>query len=142
MRVNSSLTIYNKYYDSDTKLEAYQRFPLSAVEWEDRKASNVIASGGDQKANQAIIYIPFAVGNPYYLKPKAWLALSAEDKASYFTLQIDDILVKGSVSDTVNTTTFTASDLKAKYDDVLRITSVDTYDMGRFIMRHWKVGAK
>ena len=37
---------------------------------------------------------------------------------------------------------FTPSDLLAKYDDVLRITSVDTFDMGSLSMRHWKVGAK
>jgi hypothetical protein len=34
------------------------------------------------------------------------------------------------------------TDLKAKYDDVLTITSVDTFDNGSDYMRHWRAGAK
>ena len=139
MRTNTALTIYNKYYDPDEQEEVYQRFVLSAVEWEDRKDSNVLASGGDKAANQAVIYIPFAVGNPYYEKAKVWLALA--DKSANFTLQINDLVVKGNVLDELDED-FTPSDLLKEYDDVLRITSVDTFDMGSFSMRHWKVGAK
>jgi hypothetical protein len=139
METNTTLTIYNKYYDATTKADKYQRFVLAAAIWEDRKDSNVLASGGDKTANQAIIYIPFAIGNPYYLKPKVWLALTT--KTSNFTLQINDLVVKGTVTDTLSSI-FTPSDLLAKYDDVLRITSVDTYDVGSLFLRHWKIGAK
>ena len=138
MITNSALTIYNKYYDSDTQTEKYQRFVLSAVEWEDRKDSNTLASGGRIDANQAVIYIPFPVGKLYYEKPKDWLALA--DKSANFTLQKGDLVVKGNILDELDED-FTASNLKAKYDDVLNITSVDTYDMGSFYLRHWKVGA-
>lgn len=138
MNTNTALTIYNKYYDTSTKTEKYQRFLLSAVEWEDRKDSNVLASGGDKAANQATIYIPLSVGAAYK-KPKPWLALA--DKTANFTLQIADLVVKGNVADELSAS-FTPSDLLNKYDDVLRITSVDTFDMGSLNMRHWKVGAK
>jgi len=138
MKTNTALTLYNKHYDTSTQTEKYQRFVLSAVEWEDRKDSNVLASGGDKAANQAIIYIPLSVGSAY-LKPKPWLALA--DKTTNFTLQIADLVVKGNVADELSAA-FTPSDLLAKYDDVLRITSVDTFDMGSLNMRHWKVGTK
>lgn len=141
MKVNSQLTIWNKYYDTATKTEKYIRHVLIAVMWEDRKASNVLASGGSEKANQAIIYIPFSVGKVSYLKPKEWLALSVANKANYWTAQIDDIVYKGSLSQEL-ASIYTPSDLKEDYDDILRITSVDTYDEGSFLLRHWKLGCK
>lgn len=141
MKNNSSLTIWNKYFDTVTKTEKYIRHVLIAVMWEDRKASNVLTSGGDEKANQAIIYISFPVGKVSYLKPKEWLALSTVDRASYWTANIGDLVYKGTLSQELSSS-YTPSDLKSNYDDVLEVKSVDTYDEGSFIMRHWKLGCK
>jgi len=134
MRTNCSITIYNKYIASGT--ETYQRTQILDVEWENRKAANIIKSGL-LAADQATIFIPFAPAASY-LAPKAWLALVS--KTGKWTLQVGDYLVKGLVTDEI-TGGFTMTSLKAKYDDVLQIKSVDTKDMGSVGMRHFQIGA-
>ena len=87
------------------------------------------------------------MGIANYVKPKAWLALVS--KTGKWTLAEGDMIVKGTVTDEIHpavvsppSAAFTVSNLKAKYDDVLAITSVDTFDMGSMALRHWEVGAK
>ncbi len=134
MRTNCDLTIYNCYLVNGA--ETYQRTVIQRVMWENRKARNVLASGGNLAADQAVVYIPLARGLAY-LAPKAWLA----NKSGHWTLQVGDVIVKGLVTDTIGPS-FTISALKAKYDDVLVISSVDTMDMGSASLQHWKVSAK
>jgi hypothetical protein len=137
MRTNANCTVYNKYVDTATKSEKYQRVGIIAVAWENRKAANVRSTGGLAGADQARVFIPFARG-VNFLKPKAWQALTT--KTGKWTLQVGDLIVKGLVSDEIQTG-FTVTALKAKYDDVLVITSVDTMDAGSLSMQHWNLGA-
>jgi hypothetical protein len=132
MRTNANITIYNKYLVAG--VETYQSTQIPAVVWSSGKAKNTLATGGAISADQATIHIPFA-RNANYLDPKAWALLST--KTGKWTLQPGDYVVKGLVSDAI---TITA--LKAKYDNVLQISSVDTYDGGSLNMQHWQIGAK
>jgi hypothetical protein len=136
MMTNADLTIYNRYTNAGS--EVYQRTQIQGVAWENRKASNTLAAGGSIAADQAVVFIPLARGAAYK-KSKAWLALVS--KTGYWTLQPGDYIVKGLVSDEISGG-FTMTSLKAKYDDVLQITSVDTMDAGSANMQHWKVSAK
>ena len=136
MITNADLTLYNKYYDPNTKAESYQRALIVGVVWENRKAANVLKSELIS-ADQVAIYIPFARG-ANYLQPIAWQALT--NKAGKWTLQVGDFVVKGIVTDTISGA-FTITDLKAKYNDVLSIKSVDTMDRGNARMQHWQIGA-
>jgi hypothetical protein len=135
MRTNTAVTVWNRYIDSATRTERWQRTQIPAVAWENRKGSNVLASGGNITANQASIYIPMQ-GNTDYLNPMAWLL----DKIGNWTLKVGDIIAKGLI-DTELTPTFTVSDLENANYEVLTITSVDLMDAGSLRMRHWKVGA-
>ena len=137
MRTNANLTVYNKYIDPTTRSEKYQRVGIVGVAWENRKAANVRSTGGLAAADQARVFIPLARGTNF-LKPKAWQALTT--KTGKWTLQVGDLIVKGLVSDEIQTG-FTVTQLKAKYDDVLVITSVDTMDAGSPGMQHWNLGA-
>ncbi len=137
MRMNADLTLYNKYIDPATKTEKWQRGAILDVYWENRKAANVIRSGM-LEADSVRVFIPMARG-ANYLKSKAWQALAT--KTGKWTLQVGDVMVKGSVSDAISTS-FTISDLRAKYDDVVTIRSVDTQDVGSVELQHWEVGAK
>jgi hypothetical protein len=120
---------------------------LIAVEWENRKNSNVHRTGGNIASDQATIYIPFSLG-ANYLSPKTWQALLV--KTGKFTFQVGDVIVKGSILDEIHdavvgppaVTAFTLTNLKSKYDDVLVISSVDEMDMGSLSMQHWKLSAK
>jgi len=142
MRTNTALTLYNRVPGTET----YHRTVIGRVAWENRKASNVLASGGTIAADQAAIYLP--ARTPGYLSPKAWQALA--DKSTAWTLQTGDVVVKGTVTDEIHAAVvgppavaaFTMTDLKAKYDDVLTITSVDVMDNGSPAMRHFQIGAR
>ena len=145
MKTNSSATLYNKYTDPTTRTERWQRTVLPAVMWENRKAANVLRTGGQIAADQARIFIPSASG-ANYLDPIAWQALST--KTGKWTLQSGDVIVKGTVTDELHpavvsppSAAFTVSDLKAAHPDVLIISSIDTMDMGSANMNHWQVGA-
>jgi hypothetical protein len=138
MRTNTGITVYNRYIVSG--VETWQRTQIPAVEWENRKASNTLASGGNMASDSASIFIPFLCsGHENYAAPKAFQALVS--KSGKWTLQIGDFVVKGLVTDSVGVS-FTMSQLKAKYDDCLQISSVDTMDMGSLSLQHWKVSAK
>jgi hypothetical protein len=135
MITNTSMTIYNRY--TATGAEAYQRSVIDAVAWENTKAVSG-AGAGRLSDNAATVYIP-KIGQTAYTAPKAWLALA--NKAGKWTLREGDIIVKGTVTDSI-AGTFTITSLKAKYDNVLVITSVDTMDNGSPELHHWQVGAK
>jgi hypothetical protein len=137
VKTNSSVTVYNKYIDASTRSEKYQRTQIAGVEWENRKAANVIQSGL-LESDSAAVYIPFKRGSNY-LNPSLWLALIG--KTGKWTLKSGDVIVKGLVTDEISSN-FTISDLKAKYSDVLVITSVDTMDQGSAALHHWQIGAK
>ena len=136
MRTNSDLTLFNRYLVAGA--ETYQRTVIADVAWENRKAANVLASGGNLAADSVAVYIPLARGDDY-LAPKAWQALVS--KTGQWTLQVGDVSVRGTVTDTIGPS-FTLTALKAKYDDVLVITSVDTMDSGSPALQHWQLGAK
>jgi len=136
MLTNANLTVYNRYIDPATRSEAYQRAHIKGVFWENRSAANKLAAGGQIAADKARVFIPLQRGLNY-VKPKAWQALSK--KAGKRTLQEGDIIVNGLVSDGI-TGAFSVSDLQAKYDDVLVITSIDRQDA--LDLGHWEVSAK
>jgi len=134
MRTNSSMTIYNKFNGAGATL--FKRTELPAVKWENRKAANVIKSGL-LAADAVVIYIPFLSINSHYVKPLAWRALTV--KNGLFTFQVGDYIVRGSVIDEISSE-FTLTDLKNKYDDVVKITTVDLMDAGSRDMHHFQLG--
>lgn len=132
---NCDITIYNKTLVN--RAEVFYRSVVRNVGWQATKAVSGTKAGPLQ-SNIAEIFIPFG-GNTEYLAPKAWQALT--DKSSNWTLQEGDVVVKGAVTDTISGA-FTITDLRAKYDDVVTITSVDAMDFGSPTVQHWEVGAK
>lgn len=131
MQTNTDITLYNKYLVG--RVDTWQRTQIEDVHWEQRHARNQIDSD-----DLATIFIPFARGGDY-LAPRVWQVLTP--KTGSWTLQIGDVIVKGLIADEL-AGSFTLSDLKRLYDDVLIITSVDTRDFGSSNLQHWQVGAK
>lgn len=132
MRTESDCTIYNKYLVG--RVETWQRVQIEGVHWEQRHARE-----GNEDNDFTLVFIPFARGDDY-LKPHEWQTLTT--KTGAWTLQIGDVIVKGLVADELVVGTFTLSNLKAAYDDVLMIASVDTRDFGSSNMQHWEVTAR
>jgi len=125
------MTLYNKYLVN--RVNIYQRVEIEDVAWEQRHARE-----GNTDRDFTSVYISFARGADY-LKSREWQALT--DKSSNWTLQIGDVIVKGSVNDELVAGTFSLSDLERIYDDVLIIASVDTNDFGSRNMQHWEITA-
>lgn len=117
MRTNADCTLYTR--DVYGGSESWTRKPIVGVFWENRKAANVLRSGM-LEADGVTVYIPQARGD--------------------FGITPGDVLVKGLVGDVINTT-FTMTDLKAKYADVVTVRTVDRKDFGSQAMRHWQIGA-
>ena len=118
LRTNTDCTLYKKSVVSGA--ETWTRQVIEDVFWENRKAANVNRSGL-LEADSVAIYIPFARGS--------------------ISIKPGDFVVKGSVSDEISGS-FTITDLKAKYADVVRVRSVDTMDYGSAHMQHWQIGAE
>jgi len=132
---NSDITIYNKYTDASTRAEKYQRTVINDVVWQATKARSG-AGSGVLASNVATIFIDFAHGTQYAL-PKAW-SLS---KTGKWTLQEGDVIVRGAVTDEISDS-FTMTALRAKYDYVVTVSSVDAMDQGSPNVQHWQVGCK
>lgn len=118
MQTNTVLTLYQKSVTSNT--EHWTRVFLGAVHWENRKAANVIASGL-LEADSVSVWVP--------------------TKGEIIDIKAGDVMVNGEVTDEVDASTFTITDLKKKYADVVVVKSVDRYDFGSLAMRHVRIGA-
>lgn len=140
MKTNCTATLFNKYVNPATRSEEWVSYLLGRVFWNNRKAANVLASGGQMSADQAAIFIPMS-GRVMaeYLDPVAWSKLVS--KVGHWTLQVGDLLVKGSISETLSGS-YTVSKLEKDYPNVMVIASVDERDFGSLSMRHWQVGVK
>lgn len=126
MYTNADCTVFNRVYDPKTRTDRWQVTQIHGVFWENRKSSNVIASGM-KEADSVLIFIPFSV--PDYRKPKEF-----EADSSGWTLRPEDYVVKGLVE-----YTGPILELTKRFDDVIMITSVDTMDYGSPDMQHWEV---
>mgnify|MGYP003532182253 FL=1 len=130
---NGHITIYNRYFVN--RVETYQRTVIRDVVWQATKAVSG-RSTGVLASNVATVFIPMARGADY-LKPKAWQAA----RSGKWTLQEGDVIVRGEATDNI-TTEYTITSLRAEYEDVVTITSVDAMDQGSANVQHWQVGCK
>ena len=71
-----------------------------------------------------------------YLPPKQYAALLPAEVDQYWTLAPQDRIVRGDVPD------IPVSEVVAKYDDAITITSAEAMDYGNVQMRHWEVSGK
>jgi hypothetical protein len=128
---NGHITIYNKYIE--TRVEKFQRTVIRDVVWQAQKG--IATTRFQTPTNTALILIPFAHGTQYALS-KAWQV----DRDGW-TLQEGDVIVRGAVTDEI-TAGFTITDLRAKYDHVVTVVTVDAMDQGSPNVQHWEVGCK
>lgn len=117
MKTNTSMTIYSKSVADH--VEIWTRSTVDAVEWENAKIANSMASGVIE-ADKVVVYVPFTQGE-INVKP-------------------EDYLVRGKVTDEISSQ-FTISDLRKKYADVVVVRSVNRLDFGSSALQHWQIGA-
>lgn len=141
------VTLFNTWED-DNLVQQYNITILEGVLLDLSKADNVSKSGLEN-ADSARLYIPFHVKahsttgtDKTYVPPKQFDSLTT--KTSNWTLNsggsgnsTSTYFVKGIVS-----TAMSISALKAAYDYVYDVTSVDIRDFGTIDMQHFQVGGK
>lgn len=138
MRTNSTATLYNHYTDKETERTVYKRTVITSVNWQEVQKTNV-TDKGLVSADQINIFIPFNADfeGKEYISPKEYKRLSDKDKEKYFTLNNNDYIVKGEISEDVP-----IEKIKQSYDNVSTIISVLICDNGSPSIRHFEVGGK
>ena len=119
MKTNADMTLYVRSVDADTRAEEWARLQVRCVQWEASDGAKVLPNG-TIKDDKATIYVPFIRGP--------------------LNLQEGFVIVKGLVTDEI-TSSFTMTDLRAKYPDVLTIRRVTPRDFGSAAMQHWELSA-
>lgn len=129
---NADITVYNKYIDSATRSEKWQRSEVLDCVWQG--VSAIIRFKEQVAANTILILIPFSSGDDYQ-EPKAWQV----DREGW-TLREGDVIVRGIVTDEI-AGAYTITNLRAEHQYVAQIVSVADRGQGRFT-KHWEVQAK
>lgn len=110
---DTSITVYNKYEDTQTDVVTWQRNVISNAFWKDTGAKLTV---GDTTIDTNSIICRIRKDSRFLTKSE-WMALPNDRRQDYFTLSPGDILVKGEVADIVDeyTSGSRSSDLIQKY---------------------------
>lgn len=110
---DTTLTIYNKFENKQTNVITWYRTKVENCFWK-YTGNKVLVGDTLLETNSTICRIPF---DERYLEKYEWEQLTSADRANYFTLGQEDIIIKGDVSDIVDEYTkgHRSSDLIAKY---------------------------
>ena len=137
-----TVTVYHTTEDTLTLETTVNITILNGVLLDATKAANVRESGLTS-ADSVNLYIPFSVKavdglkriDKAFLSPKEYRDIN--NKSDFWTLDTQNcFFVKGEVVEQGRDFQY----LNHNYDDVYRVTSVDTKDFGTPDMRHWEVG--
>lgn len=130
---DSTITVYNKYTDSQTDVVMWYRTVLTDCFW--KNVSDKLTIGQTVlETNNIICRIP---KDDKYLSKDKWILIPNDLRGNYFTLGVGDIIIKGEVDDIINEyqSGHRASDIIAKYKELqgcMEVTvSVDNTGIGR-----------
>lgn len=135
MITNADITLYNHYYDKDTRLDKWHRTVIRGVHfYVDHKVSV-----GDNGLNSADIYkirIPVDADiQGEYLSEDEWIA-RGENVMGRWTLQSDDIVVLGECDMNIER----PAELKEARKKYCKITSWSDNRFGG--LPHWRIGGE
>lgn len=117
MITNSSMTLYHKKFNSKTRLDEWDRYPIENVMWQGGKGASI--NKGYEKANDINVYIPY----------------NSNGELEKVPFSIGDIIVKGSIENNITK----QSDLMV---DNYNITTLIDNNFGSDEMKHIQLGAK
>ena len=117
MTTNTSMTMYHKRFNKNTRLDEWDRYPMENVMWQGGKGASI--NKGYDKANDINVYIPYNVNEGLEKVP----------------FSIGDIIVKGNIEEKITK----QSDLNV---DNYNITTLINNDYGSDEMKHIQIGAK
>lgn len=93
-----TLTVYNKFEDSTTRVVSWHRTVLYNCFW--KHSQNKLSLGETVLETDFIICrIP---QNSKFLEKYQWITIPNDEKDNYFTLAVGDIIVRGEVEENIN----------------------------------------
>ena len=122
---DTTLTIYNKYEDPQTRVITWYSTVIENCFWKD-VGNNVILNDVSLDTNTLLARIP---KDARFIEKYQWVDLPADAKAAHFTLGVGDLIIKGEVSDAVNeyVSGHRSSDLIQKYKALQGCMIIDKY---------------
>lgn len=110
---DTTITIYNRYEDSQTNLVTWYRYVVTGAFW--KYSGNKIVVGNTVLETKDIICR--IRKDDAFLERHEWIKIPNDEMTNYFTLGQGDIIVKGEVEDNINeyVSGTRSSDLKKKY---------------------------
>lgn len=108
---NTTITVYNKYEDPDTRLITWHRTVVHNCFWK-YTGNKIVVGETALETNTTVCRIPV---NTAFLEKHIWD--EADDKFTCFTLSPGDIIIKGEVEDVIDEyeSRYRASDIVTKY---------------------------
>lgn len=126
------LTIINKWFNKTTKAYEYKIKNIKGFFSSKKSISinNTILTSSDGFIARILM------SNTGYKTPKEYQALTST--GTYWTLQNDDYIVKGTVTGTITK----IADLESTYNDVMKITNVEIKDYSSSDMQHYAISGE
>ncbi|WP_279005067.1 DUF6751 family protein [[Clostridium] scindens] len=136
---NTTVTLYNclRAADNPDKKDAWYKTTLTECFYK-----NVIGRVDDGKtsrmANAYTVRIP---ESNRYLPYAEWVKLTEEERQAFFTLHLDDIVIKGACSDNVTgTSPYTAAELLRRHKPDSFVVTVIADNTRCKYARHYRIG--
>ena len=134
---NKTVTLFNRSFNAETEEEIYYPTLLEGVDLVETKGANVSKSGMDS-ADAAKLFVCIGDVNKTYMEPKAWDALTEDEKKNYITFHsTEDFFVKGDKAAVDLPETDAYEWMRNNFDDVYKVTNIDKYED---ILPHFEVG--
>ena len=131
--INANITVYNKYYDFMAGYDMYQRTVIKDVDWQGKRNATVTNNG--LLMVDSVLVIIDKLEN--YISPKQFAKLTDTERVNYFTLAIDDKVVKGEIDfEITGIKPYRLANLENNFDDVVNIMST------RVLSDHFEVEGK
>lgn len=121
----TTVTIYNKFTDGNTQLVSWYKTVVSDCFWS-LQGTRITMNDVVLDSKSVSCRIP---KDAKFLEKKDWNALSADQKANYFTIGQGDIIVKGSVEDVIDEYQqgHRSTDLLSKYREFQQCMQIEEY---------------
>ena len=134
---NKTITLFNRSFNAETEEEKYYPTLLENVDIVETKGENVSKSGMES-ADAAKLFIDLAEMPKPYIEPRAWTALSDEEKKKHITFtSAEDFFVKGNYADVKLPENGAYEWMRDNFDDVYKVKNIDKYED---ILPHFEVG--
>ena len=130
---DTTITIYNKFTDPQTRVISWYRYTLNNCFW---KYTGDKINIGDTvvETDNTICRIPM---HSNYLDKYAWESLPNDRMSNYFTIGVGDIIVKGEVADIIDeyTAGHRSSDIMAKYKRLQGCIMIESFSINTGVGR-------